>query len=66
MTSLHHIGYWVDDLDAAMKQWQRDLDVGPFHVIEHVTFEAFTLLTPDGQHELLERDVVDDVERADA
>jgi catechol 2,3-dioxygenase-like lactoylglutathione lyase family enzyme len=49
MTSLHHIGYWVDDLDAAMKQWQRDLDVGPFHVIEHVTFEAFTLLTPDGQ-----------------
>jgi Glyoxalase/Bleomycin resistance protein/Dioxygenase superfamily len=49
MTSLHHIGYWVDDLGAAMKQWQRDLDVGPFHVIEHVTFEAFTLLTPDGQ-----------------
>jgi len=49
MTSLHHIGYWVGDLDAAMKQWQRDLDVGPFHVIEHVTFEVFTLLTPDGQ-----------------
>jgi catechol 2,3-dioxygenase-like lactoylglutathione lyase family enzyme len=49
MTSLHHIGYWVDDLDAAMKQWARDLDVGPFEVIEHVTFEEFTLLTPDGR-----------------
>ncbi len=41
MTSLHHIGYWVDDLDAAMKQWNRDLGVGPFQVIEHVTFEEF-------------------------
>jgi hypothetical protein len=43
VTSLHHIGYWVDDLDAAMKQWAKDLDVGPFEVIEHVTFEEFTL-----------------------
>ena len=39
MTSLHHIGYWVDDLDAAMKRWHRDLGVGPFQVIEHVRFE---------------------------
>jgi Glyoxalase/Bleomycin resistance protein/Dioxygenase superfamily len=52
MTSLHHIGYWVDDLDAAMNRWHRDLDVGPFHVIDHVTFEEFALLTPDGaQHD---------------
>jgi hypothetical protein len=43
MTSLHHIGYWVYDLDAAMKQWSQDLGVGPFHVIEHVTFESFVL-----------------------
>jgi catechol 2,3-dioxygenase-like lactoylglutathione lyase family enzyme len=48
MTSLHHIGYWVQDLEKAMKLWSRDLDVGPFEVIEHVTFEEFTLLTPDG------------------
>jgi hypothetical protein len=41
MPALHHIGYWVDDLDAAMKQWTRDLDVGPFDVIEHVTFTEF-------------------------
>jgi catechol 2,3-dioxygenase-like lactoylglutathione lyase family enzyme len=49
MTSLHHIGYWVDDLDSAIKRWGQDLDVGPFHVIEHVTFEQFVLLTADGQ-----------------
>jgi catechol 2,3-dioxygenase-like lactoylglutathione lyase family enzyme len=49
MKGLHHIGYWVDDLDAAMKRWGQDLDVGPFHVIEHVTFEEF-VLTVDGQH----------------
>ena len=49
MTSLHHIGYWVDDLDSAMKRWEQDLDVGPFQVIEHVTFEEFMLVTPDGQ-----------------
>ena len=43
MYPLHHVGYWVDDLDAAMKQWHRDLDVGPFDVIEHVPFEEFVL-----------------------
>jgi Glyoxalase/Bleomycin resistance protein/Dioxygenase superfamily len=48
MTSLHHIGYWVDNLDSAMKRWSRDLGVGPFQVIEHVTFEEFAL-TADGQ-----------------
>jgi hypothetical protein len=33
---LHHIGYWADDLDSAMKQRGQDLGVGPFQVIEHV------------------------------
>ena len=47
MTSLHHIGYWVDDLDSAMKRWDRDLGVGPFHVVEHVTFEEFVLTVGD-------------------
>jgi hypothetical protein len=47
MTSLHHIGYWVEDLDSAMKQWRRDLGVGPFHVIEHVTFDEFVLTDRD-------------------
>ena len=49
MRALHHVGYWVDDLDAAMDQWTKDLGVGPFHVIEHVPFEEFVLVSPDGQ-----------------
>jgi hypothetical protein len=49
MRPLHHIGYWVDDLDSAMKQWTRDLGVGPFQVIEHVPLEDF-VLTVDGRH----------------
>jgi hypothetical protein len=47
MTSPHHIGYWVDDLEGAMRRWGRDLGVGPFHVIEHVTFEEFALTVGD-------------------
>jgi catechol 2,3-dioxygenase-like lactoylglutathione lyase family enzyme len=49
VTSLHHIGYWVDDLAAAMGRWREDLGTSPFHVIEHVTFEEFVLFTPGGQ-----------------
>ena len=49
MRPLHHIGYWVDDLDSAMKQWTRDLGVGPFQVIEHVPLDPF-VLTVDGRH----------------
>ena len=48
MYALHHVGYWVDDLDAAMKRWHRDLGVGPFDVIEHVPFQEF-VLTDGGQ-----------------
>ncbi len=43
MHALHHIGYWVGDLDTETKRWQRELDVGPFDVIEHVPFDEFTL-----------------------
>ena len=56
MPALHHVGYWVDDLDAAMKQWEKDLGVGPFEVIEHVPFDSF-VLTADGQQY---RDIVFD------
>lgn len=38
---LHHIGYWTDDLDAAMAQATRLLGVGPFHVLEHVDLGDF-------------------------
>jgi catechol 2,3-dioxygenase-like lactoylglutathione lyase family enzyme len=40
---LHHVGYWTDDLDAAMKRWERDLGAGPFEVIGHVPFDEFVL-----------------------
>ena len=43
MTQLHHVGYWVDDLDAAMERASRTLDVGPFLVHPHVAFDSFTL-----------------------
>jgi Glyoxalase/Bleomycin resistance protein/Dioxygenase superfamily len=56
MPVIHHIGYWVDDLDAAMTRWARDLGVGPFEVIGHVAFDSF-VLTADGQRY---RDVVFD------
>jgi len=56
MSALHHVGYWVEDLDSAIKQWSRDLGVGPFNVIEHVPFDSF-VLTADGQEH---RDVVFD------
>lgn len=41
MRGLHHIGYWTDDLDAAMAQAQRVLGVGPFQVLEHVDLGNF-------------------------
>src|SRR6266699_3243391 len=43
MPGLHHVGYWVDDLDSALTRWGQDLGVGPFQVIEHVAFEEFVL-----------------------
>ena len=47
MPGLHHVGYWVDDLDSALPQWRRDLGVGPFQVIEHMTFDSFVLTVDD-------------------
>jgi hypothetical protein len=38
---LHHIGYWVDDLDAAMAHATRLLGVGPFTVLEHIDLGIF-------------------------
>jgi catechol 2,3-dioxygenase-like lactoylglutathione lyase family enzyme len=40
---MHHLGYWVDDLDAAVEQATRTLGIGPFLVHRHVAFERFTL-----------------------
>ncbi|MGH3068787.1 MAG: hypothetical protein ACRDND_14530 [Streptosporangiaceae bacterium] len=38
---LHHIGYWTDDLDAAMAQATRLLGVGPFQVLKHADLGDF-------------------------
>ncbi len=46
MTTLHHIGYYVDDLEEAVARAVRDLGIGPFLVHEHVTFDAFDV-APD-------------------
>jgi hypothetical protein len=56
MRSLHHVGYWVEDLNSALKQWGQDLGVGPFQLVPHIAFESFVLVV-DGEHY---RDVVFD------
>jgi catechol 2,3-dioxygenase-like lactoylglutathione lyase family enzyme len=40
-TGLHHVGYWVEDLDAAMAHATALLGVGPFQVLEHVELGDF-------------------------
>ncbi|HUL25695.1 MAG TPA: VOC family protein [Streptosporangiaceae bacterium] len=51
MPVIHHIGYWVDDLDSALARWDSDLDVGPFQVIEHVAFDSFVLTAGGQRHD---------------
>lgn len=43
MRALHHVGYWVEDLDHAAEHAHRTLDVGPFLTHPHVTFDSFVL-----------------------
>ena len=44
MRPLHHVGYWVDDLDDGGRPRRRGtLGVGPFLVHPHVRFDSFTL-----------------------
>jgi catechol 2,3-dioxygenase-like lactoylglutathione lyase family enzyme len=50
MAGLHHVGYWVDDLDSALARWDRELGVGPFQVIEHVPFDSFVLTVGGQRH----------------
>ena len=53
MQRLHHVGYWVDDLDSALTRWNTDLGVGPFQVIEHVPFEEFVLIVDGQEHDVV-------------
>ena len=43
MTGLHHIGYWVPDLEAAVAKAVRMLGIGPFLVHRHVAFDTFRM-----------------------
>ena len=42
MTEIHHIGYVVEDLQAAIPQAIATLGTGPFFLIEHMTFDETT------------------------
>jgi catechol 2,3-dioxygenase-like lactoylglutathione lyase family enzyme len=42
MTQVHHIGYVVEDLQAAIPQAIATLGTGPFFLIEHMTFDETT------------------------
>jgi hypothetical protein len=43
MPALHHLGYWVDDLDAAVEHAAHTLGLGPFLVHRNIRFSSFTL-----------------------
>lgn len=39
---IHHIGYWVEDLDVAAAELAEATGAGPFLALRHVAFETFT------------------------
>lgn len=43
MPSLHHVGYWVEDLDQAVERAVQTLGVGPFLVHQSIRFSSFDL-----------------------
>jgi methylmalonyl-CoA/ethylmalonyl-CoA epimerase len=43
MPALHHVGYWVEDLDQAVERAVQTLGVGPFLVHRSIRFSSFHL-----------------------
>ena len=43
MRPIHHVGYWVDDVDAGMAQFSSLLGIGPFQAMDHVVFAQFAM-----------------------
>jgi hypothetical protein len=41
---IHHVGYVVEDLEAAAHEAARALGAGPFFLIDHITFAEVTYL----------------------
>lgn len=46
---LHHIGYWVEDLEQAAWDLHATLGIGPFALAPHITFTEFVLAGRDPQ-----------------
>src|SRR4051794_41766109 len=44
MPPIHHVGYVVDDLEAAATAMARTYGAGPFFAMEHLEFESATYL----------------------
>lgn len=42
MSSIHHIGYVVDDLRAGVQRFAGDHGAGPFFAMEHMVFDEVT------------------------
>lgn len=40
---IHHIGYWVEDLDAGMRAYSDALGIGPYAAMDHVVFAEFAM-----------------------
>lgn len=40
---LHHVGYWVDDLEESAWRMHRDLGIGPFAHAPHISFASFEM-----------------------
>jgi len=47
MRPIHHIGYWVDDLEEAAARFRRDLGIGAFTLASHIAFASFEMAGRD-------------------
>lgn len=43
MRPIHHVGYWVEDLDDGIARFHQALGVGPFQAMDHVVFREFAM-----------------------
>jgi hypothetical protein len=42
--ALSHVGYVVDDIEAAASEWQRTFSVGPFLLLDNIAFDEVSYL----------------------
>jgi catechol 2,3-dioxygenase-like lactoylglutathione lyase family enzyme len=51
MTGVHHLGYVVEDLEAAIPRVIATLQTGPFFLIEHLRFDETTYLGAPAEYD---------------